>query len=147
MNGRFDISKSVKFLGIPIIVWVWGAVALLAFIFRKKIASIISGVSAVASAQTEINEYHNSGNTAITITSVNPAQKAREAYDAIWGTPFGMWEDEKAFVEAIISVPKEFINAVAVEYAKIDSKGKILYNDAKKYLSATEYNKIKHLLS
>lgn len=152
MNENLKKYGSVKFLatpflGIPIGVWLGGFLIIIIIAFYTQIKAFITGLFAVSNTTADILDYQKSGNTAIEVTSINPAQKARFAYDAIWGGIFGFFEDEDAFVEAIISVPKEYIDKVAIEYAKIDNKGKNLYNDAKKYLRDSQYLKIQHLLS
>ena len=114
----------------PLGVWIGGFLIIIIIAFYTQIKAFIKGLFAVSSTTADILDYQKAGNTTVEVSSINPAQKARLAYDAIWGGPFGMFEDEDAFVETLLSVPKEYIDKVAIEYAKIDNKGKNLYNDA-----------------
>ena len=74
--------------------------------------------------------------------TINVKEIARNAYFAIWG---GWFEDEEAFIKAVLQCPKEYISQLATEYAKMDDKGKNIYNDAIKYLSTKQYNQVRHL--
>ena len=76
--------------------------------------------------------------------SINVKELARNAYNAIWGG-WGWKEDEEAFVKAVLQCPKEYITTLATEYAKVNDKGKNIYNDALTYLREAQYNQIRHL--
>ncbi len=144
-NNGTNQRNTFSFLGLPFSNWIIILCVGLAFIYRKKIGEILTGVTNVQKGTAEVDQYYGS-NTPVTVQSVNPAQLAKLAYDAIWGG-LGWFEDEEAFVLAVLQCPKELIYKMSIEYAKINNKGKVLQNDAVKYLSETQYSRIRHLLN
>lgn len=79
--------------------------------------------------------------------NINLQQTANEIFEALHGNMYGMTEDEETAISAILLVPKAKIKILNMYYASINGKGYSIYTDFKKYLSTSEYNKVKHLLS
>jgi len=118
----------------------WGAIIcgiIVLFSFKKVKVWIVQEI-ALWRLKTANDSTTISGNS----ITINIKEIARNAYHAIWG---GWFEDEEAFIKACLQCPREYITELATEYAKIDSKGKNIYNDAVKYLSTNQYNQVRHL--
>lgn len=146
-NGKANFGGRVKVFGVPAPVLAWIAVVFVLLILRKKITALVSGIFAVGNTTANIKDYQNNAASPTLVTSVNPAQIAQLCWDAIWGGLWGVTEDETQFLETLISCPKEYINRVAIEYAKIGGKGKNIYSDAIKYLSSSDYARVRYLLT
>jgi hypothetical protein len=82
-----------------------------------------------------------SGSSPVT---VNLGAVANEIYDAFYRNDwFGYSEDEDRAISALQSIPKELTPLLANEYAK---HGKNLYEDFTKFLSSSDYAKVKDWL-
>jgi len=80
------------------------------------------------------------------INGHNLDQAAIEVYDAFFNQDiFGATECEQCAIDAIIDIPKQYINQVALLYNKKYSKN--LYEDFRKYLNQQEYAQVDHLLN
>lgn len=77
------------------------------------------------------------------VNTINPVEVAYVVHDAFYGRLWGLVEDERDAMDAIIKVPKPLIPSVAKAYGKID--GKNMYNDFVSYLSKDDYQKVKDL--
>ena len=119
-------------------VWIWFFVAVVAVVAFKKVKNWVIS---------EINLFRVKTETDGTTkpVTINTKEIARNCYHAIYGGFLRLFEDEEAFIKSLLQCPKDFIPDVAVEYAKIDGKGKNLYEDAREYLSDKQYNEIRHL--
>lgn len=144
-NGTKNIGSGVKIFGVPAPVFAWIFVIIMLLVLRKKITALVSSIFAVVNTTADIKTYQQGAKPTV-VSSVNPSQVAQVCWDAIWGG-WGLTEDEGQFVETLISCPKEYINDVAIAYAKINGKGKNLYSDAVTYLRDSQYQKIRHLLT
>jgi len=132
--------NSYLILGLPVNWWLIGLCALFVVVFFEKIKSGLSRFFGVKNTVADIKIY-NSG----TYDQQTVRKLANEAWQAIWGG-LGWFEDEARFTKAIKDCPAGQMEQLAIEYAKIESKGKNIYNDAVEFLRESQYTSIKHLL-
>ena len=138
-DGYKYISRTAgRYIKSPSSVWLWLLFAVVGLVAFKKVKNWVVS---------EINLFRIKTETDGTTkpVTVNTKEIARNCYHAIYGGFLRLFEDEEAFVKSLLQCPKDFIPEVATEYAKIDGKGKNLFEDAREYLSDKQYNEIRHL--
>ena len=129
---------------------IFAAIALLFYFVFKAIQRAITA-SRIRQAIDDSRVTVNLPSTATGGTStgsspvtVNLGAVANEIYDAFYRNDFfGFSEDEDRAISALQSIPKDLTPMLANEYAK---HGKNLYEDFTKFLSSSDYAKVKEWL-
>lgn len=129
---------------------IFAAIALVFYFVFKAIQKAITA-SRIRQAIDDSRVTVNLPNTATggtgtgsTPVTVNLGAVANEIYDAFYRNDFfGFSEDEDRAISALQSIPKDLTPMLANEYAK---HGKNLYEDFTKFLSSSDYAKVKEWL-
>lgn len=129
---------------------IFAAIALIFYFVFKAIQRAITA-SRIRQAIDDSRVTVNLPNTATSGTgtgstpvTVNLGAVANEIYDAFYRNDFfGFSEDEDRAISALQSIPKDLTPMLANEYAK---HGKNLYEDFTKFLSSSDYAKVKEWL-
>lgn len=129
---------------------IFAAIALLFYFVFKAIQRAITATrirQAIDDSRVTVN-FPTTGTggtgTGSAPVTVNLGAVANEIYDSFYRNDFfGFSEDEDRAISALQSIPKDLTPMLANEYAK---HGKNLYEDFTKFLSSSDYAKVKEWL-
>lgn len=134
-------QASLMYLGLVIFLFLsWG-------IINEYIKVIKTKLTVSKHDEGRVPFLEKDKNAGGSVTYVNLNANALGIYDAFYNYMFGMQEDEETAMELLLQTPTHRVKEMALIYATIQGKGKNMYSDFRKYLTATEYKKVSHKLT